>query len=294
MKRFFVAAVTIFTLFMGAAGAAAEGRIIIGIIPEVNLAKQMERYAPLCRYLGKEIGMQVGVKPLAHYGLIYEEMRDGKIDGGFFGSFVYVMTHARMGIEPVARPVTPDGISTYAGYTMVKKDSGIKGPKDMKGKTIALVDPATTAGYIAQKAYLRKHGIDIDRDMKIFWAGSHDAAVMALLNGQADVAGAKNNPVNRMKKEMKAVRDSVVVLDESPKPPVPENALAVRSNLDPKITEKVRKALLAMDRSAEGRAVLAQFGAARFIETKDSDYRSLYEMVKHLGIDLKTYSYVKK
>jgi phosphonate transport system substrate-binding protein len=273
---------------------SAEGRIIVGIVPEVNLAKQLDRYAPLCKYLGKKIGIEVGVKPFAHYGLIYEEMRDGKIGAGFFGSFVYVMTHARIGIEPIARPVTPEGISTYAGYTFVRKDSGIRGPKDMKGKTIALVDPATTAGYIAQKEYLKKHGLDIDKDMKIFWAGSHDAALMAVMNKQADVGGAKNNAVNKIMKDNRAVGDLIAVLDESPKPPVPENALAVSKEMQPQLKEKIKKALLSMDKDAEGRVILQNFGASRFIETKDADYKSLYGTVKFLGIDLKTYSYKKQ
>lgn len=273
---------------------AAEGRIVIGIIPEVNLVKQMERYAPFCKALGKEVGMEVGVKPLANYGLIFEEMRDGKIDAGFFGSFVYGMTRSRIGIEPIARPVKADGVSTYTGLTIVRKDSGIKGPKDMKGKTIALVDPATTAGYLAQKAYFKREGLDIDKDVKIFWAGSHDAAAMAVFNKQADIAGAKNAVINRIRKENAAFNDAIVVLDESPKPPVPDGTLAVRKEMAPEVKEKLKKALLTLDQDKEGKEMLEKFGAVKFVETKDADYKSLYDLVKAVGIDLKTFPYKKQ
>ncbi|MBI5641602.1 MAG: phosphate/phosphite/phosphonate ABC transporter substrate-binding protein [Nitrospirae bacterium] len=270
----------------------AENRIIIGILPEINLAKQMEKYSPLCKYLGRQTGMEVGVKPLANYGLIYEELRDGKIDAGFFGSLVYGLTRARLGIEPVARPVRPDGVSTYAGYTFARKDSGIKGPKDMKGRRIALVDPATTAGYLAQKIYFKKHGIDIDKDVKIFWTGSHDAAAMAVFNKQADAGGAKNHPYNKIVKDTPSFGDAMQVLDDSPE--VPDNALAVKKAMDPKTREKLRNALLNMEKDKEGMQILKNFGAARFIETKDSDYKHLYEMAKEAGIDLKTYPYKKQ
>src|SRR3990172_6252902 len=167
MRKILFILAAVFVLLQTGLAAAAEERIIIGIIPEVNLTKQTERYAPLCKYIGRHIGMEVGVKPLSNYGLIFEEMRDGRIDAGFFGSFIYAIARARIGVEPLARPINPEGISTYAGYTLVRKDSGIKGPADMKGKTIALVDPATTAGYLAQKAYLKKNGLDLEKDMKI-------------------------------------------------------------------------------------------------------------------------------
>lgn len=293
MKRSFAAlCIGLVVLALFAGNALAADRIIIGIIPEVNLAKQMERYAPLCKFLGKEIGMEVGVKPLANYGLIYEELRDGKIDAGFFGSFVYGMTRARLGIEPLARPVKTDGVSTYAGLTFARKDSGIKGPKDAKGKTIALVDPATTAGYLAQKIYFKKNGVDIDKDVKIFWTGSHDAAANAVLNKQADMGGAKNHPVNKIAKENASFKDTVQILDESPS--VPDNALAVKKGLDPKVKEKIRNTLLDMGKTHEGAEILKKFGAAKFIETKDSDYKNLYDMAKEAGIDLKTFPYKKQ
>lgn len=294
MKRLMVVAcisVLAFCMFCGAA-FAAEGKLIIGIIPEVDLTKQMERYTPMVRYLGKQIGMEVGVKPLANYGLIYEELRDGKIDAGFFGSFVYGMTRARLGIEPVARPVRPDGVSTYAGLLFTRKDSGIKTVKDMKGKTIALVDPATTAGYLAQKVYFKKHGIDMEKDLKIFWAGSHDAAAKAVFKKQADVGGAKNHPFNKMSAEDPAFKEAMTVLNESST--VPDNVFAVKKGLDPKMKEKIRNVLDNMDKNSEGAEVLKKFGAAKFIATTDADYKNLYSMVKEAGLDLKTYPYKKQ
>ncbi len=285
--------ICIIALCIPAGGSeAADGKLIIGVIPEVNIVKQMERYSPLLKYLGKKIGMEVGVKPLANYGLIYEELRDGKIDAGFFGSFVYGMTHARIDIDPIALPVRPDGVSTYAGYTFVRNDSGIKGPKDMKGKTIALVDPATTAGYLAQKVYFKKHGLDIDKDVKIFWAGSHDAAAMAVFNKRADMGGAKNHPFNKIASENPAFKKAMVILDESPS--VPDNVLAVKKGTDAKLKEKIRSVLISMDKDSEGSEVLKNFGAAKFIVTNDADYKNLYIMTKEAGIDLKTFPYKKQ
>ena len=276
-----------------AAVAASNGKVVIAIIPEMNLVKQMERFTPLGRYLEKKTGLTVEIKPLSNYGMLYEEIRDGNVDAGFFGSFVYAMTRARTGIEPLVRPVQPDGKSTYTGLLFVRKDSGIKKPADMRGRTIALVDPATTGGYIAQKEYLLNHGINLDKDLKIHWSINHEAAIRAVLNKQADIGGAKDTVVRKFRKENRVFDANVDIVNENPKNGVPDNTLAVRKGLDPAIREKLKKTLLAMHSTPDGAAVLAKFGATRFIVTRDDEFRPIYNMVRHMKIDLKSYSYRK-
>jgi len=273
--------------------SAARQKIIIAIIPETNLIKQMERFTPLCRYLESKTGLEVDVRPMSNYGQIYEEMRDGNIDAGFFGSFVYVMTRARIGIEPLVRPVDSGEKSTYTGLTFVRKDSGIRGPADMKGKTIALADPATTAGYIAQREYLKNHGIDLDKDLNIYWAGSHDAAIKAVLLGQAQIGGAKDTIVRKAQKANRVFDATAAIIDETPRKGVPDNTFAVRKGLDRKIAAKLKKVLLGMQSDPEGKKVLARFGAVRFIPTIDDDFKLLYKLVTHLNIDLQSYPYRK-
>jgi phosphonate transport system substrate-binding protein len=293
MRKTCILLASVLLLVSGVVGTAmaVPEKVVIGIIPEVNLVKQMDRYTPLIKYLTRKTGMEIIATPVSTYGRIYEKMRDNEIDAGFFGSFVYTMTRARIGIEPLVRPQKANGVSTYAGMTFVRKDSGIRRPEDMRGKTIALVDPSTTGGYIAQKEYLDNHGIDLDRDLKIIWVGNHDEVVTTVMKGEAQIGGAKNNVVNKIRKENAAFDKTLTILDETPKRQVPENTLAVRKGLKPETVAKLKNTLLKMHQDPEGQRVLAKFGAARFIPTSDADYASLYELVRHLKIDLATYPY---
>jgi ABC-type phosphate/phosphonate transport system substrate-binding protein len=77
------------------------------------------------------------------------------------------------------------------------------------------------------------------------------------------------------------------VLAESPE--VPSNGLAVRRDLNPAIKLRLKTLLLGLPETEEGRKVLKNFGALKFIETTDSDYTVLYNMINELGIDLQTY-----
>ncbi len=288
-----ITALLFYLVFSSAASAAQTVKLIIAVVPEVNLVKQMERFIPLSDYLDKKTGMDVEIKPLASYGQLYEELRDGKIDGGFFGSLVYCITHARIGIIPIARPVQPGGKSTYTGLLFVRKDANIKKPSDMKGKTIALADPATTGGYLAQKEYLANNGINLDKDMKILWTGSHESAIQAVLSNQAEIGGAKSTVASKYRKGNRVFDTVLDIVNETPKKGVPDNALAVRKGLDPAKRDLLMKALLEMNSDPEGKKVLEKFGAIKFIQTTDADFKPIYKLVRHLKLDLTTYPYKK-
>ncbi len=72
-------------------------------------------------------------------------------------------------------------------------------------------------------------------------------------------------------------------------PDVPENGLAVRKDLDGTIKEELKQSLLTMHETAEGQKVLKDFGANKFIETRDEDYEPVYKYAREIDLDLQTY-----
>lgn len=279
-------------------GAEDTGQLINGektlrlvLVPEQNVFEQRRRYRYIAEYLSRKMEMNVTIEIMANYGETTDAFIDGSADAGFFGSFSYVLTHVKAGVEPIARPVWLDGSSTYRGYILVRKDSGIGTVKDMKNRSLVLVDKATTAGYIFQLFYFNYYGIPDLEDYfsRISYAGSHDAAAWAVYTGEVDIGGAKNHIFNRMQDEYPDFRQQMTVLAESPE--VPSNGLAVRKDLNPSIKLRLKSLLLTLHEAAEGREVLKNFGALKFIETTDQDYKALYSMVQQLGISLEEYSY---
>jgi len=269
----------------------AEPKLLLGLIPEMNVFKQKERFRPLGDYLAKKTGMEVQFTILSRYGDIIDRFTAAKMDGAFFGSFTGALAIDKLGVEPIARPVNLDNSSTYHGHIFVRKDSGIRSVQDMKGKKIAFVDRATTAGYIFPLAFLRENGI---KDIKTFFSeyfftGSHDAAIDAVLDKKADIGAVKHSMYDRMRKEDPRIDEEILILADSP--PVPSNGLCVRKDLDAALKKRLKDALLNLHTEPEGQAVLKQFGAIKFIETSKDDYQPVFEMLKKAGIDIKTYNY---
>ncbi|GAB4388369.1 MAG: hypothetical protein Kow0025_07220 [Thermodesulfovibrionales bacterium] len=272
----------------------SEKALLIGLIPEQNLFKQLDRYKPLAAYLSKHVGVKVDLIVLPRYGNILDNFVSSGMDGAFFGSFTYALAHARLGVEVLARPENLDGSSTYHGFIFVRRDSGIRELRDMRGKRFAMVDKATTAGYLLPMAYFRSGGV---RDFssflgEVYFTGTHEDAIYDVLNGRADIGAAKNTVYKRVADSDSRIMEQLVIVAKSPD--VPENALAVRSDLAEGIKRGLKEALLTMDQTPEGQYVLQQFGAARFIETTDGDYSPVFQYARQAGLDLSRYDYVNR
>ncbi len=268
--------------------------ILIGLIPEQNIFKQIERYEPLANYLGGKLGTEIKLKVLARYGNIVNNFVSLGMDGAFFGSFSYALAQRKLGVQVLARPEGLDGSSTYHGLIFVRKDSRIRSIKEMKGKRFVFVDKATTAGYLLPLAYFKKRGI---KDYKayfneIYFSGTHEDAIHDVLSKKADIGAAKNSVFERMAQADPRVRLELEILEKSPD--VPENALAVRNNLDSSMKKAIQETLLNMHNDPAGKTVLKNFGARKFIQTTDKDYDPVFAYAREIKLDLALYDYMNE
>jgi len=284
--------ILLLTFFIPSARALEEEKgLVIGLLPEMNVFKQRQRFEPLAAYLSKNLGIPVRLTMLSRYGNVIERIKAEKVDGAFLGSFTGALAISQLNVIPLARPINMDGTSTYYGQIFTKKNSNIKTVSDMKGKSLALVERATTAGYIFPLAWLKHQGVD-DLDSyfsRHFFVGSHDGAIDAVLNDKADIGAAKNTIYDQMRKSNPRIDAELTVLAASPR--VPSNGLCVLETLDEHYKQKLKSLLLNMHQDQEGLGVLKQLGAKRFVETGMEDYQPVLDMAAEAGIDLKRYNY---
>ena len=268
-----------------------EKTLVIGLIPEQNIFRQMERYEPLAKYLQSRTGYKINLVVLPRYGNIIDNFVSNGMDGAFFGSFTYTLAHARLGVEVIARPENLEGISTYHGMIFVRKDSGIRTADDMKGKRFAFVDKATTAGYLLPLEYFHENGISQFKSFfrETYFAGTHEDAIYDVLNKKADVGAAKNTIFDRLLKGDDKLARDLLILQRSPE--VPENSLALRKDIGGEIRDRLKEALLNMHYDEKGKAVLKEFGARRFIPTTEEDFEPVLRYAKEIHLNLYSYDY---
>lgn len=273
-------------------GGDATPVLHIGLIPERNLFKQLDHYQPLAEYLGRKTGVTIKLKPLTRYGNIIENFVSAGLDAAFFGSFTYTLAHARLGVKVIARPLSDTGSSTYHGLIMVRRDSGIRTIEDMRGKSFAFVDKATTAGYLLPLAYFKRNGVDDYKSFlrETYFAGTHEDVILDVLNKRVDIGAAKNTVFDELAQKDKRLLDELLILERSAD--VPENGLALSEALPENIRAAIKATLLNMHNDPDGLRILKQFGARRFIETQEIDYANVFQLARDAGLDLRTYDYL--
>jgi phosphonate transport system substrate-binding protein len=270
-----------------------KNTLLIGLVPERNIFSQIKLYKPITDYLSTKIGVKVNLKVMTRYGNIVDNFVPLGLDGAFFGSFSYVLAHRKIGVEVLARPEGLDGSSVYHGIIFVRRDSGIKNVRGMKGKRFAFVDEATTAGFLFPLVYFKKQGIQDYRTYfkEVYFAGTHKEAIYDVLNKRADIAAAKNTVYQALVGEKgKRARLELKILTRSAD--VPENALAMKKDLEPSIRRAFQEALLNMHNDPVGQALLKNFGARKFVTTTEEEYEPVIEFARELNLDLVHYNYM--
>ena len=265
--------------------------IKIGLIPEQNLFEQKKRYAPLFDYLSAELGVVFESHILSRYGNIVDNFNELGLDGAFMGSFTGALAIQKLGVEPLVRPQHVNGTSTYFGLVFARKGSGLGSAESLRGKRMVFVDRATTAGYLLPLAYFKKIGISDYKNWfdEFYFSGTHEDAIMDVLNGLADVGAAKNTVYENLVLKDLNHMDKLEILATSP--PVPSNALLVKSTFPADFKILLRNKLLTMDQSASGRKALAEINSTKFVETTVADYQPVLDYATSIGINLAEYDY---
>ena len=164
--------------------------LVFASIPDENAAQVTERYGDFIAYLSREIGVPVKLRIAGDYAAVIEGQRAEQIHVAYYGPASYA--RARMiGVKttPFAIEVNKGGVKGYYSVFYVKANSPFQKIEDLKGKSIALVDPNSTSGNNVPRYAMDKMGIKPDEFFgKVVYSGSHTNAVMALSQGTVDVA----------------------------------------------------------------------------------------------------------
>ncbi|MBX9932484.1 MAG: phosphonate ABC transporter substrate-binding protein [Methylobacterium sp.] len=268
--------------------------LTLAVIPVENATGTTDRYAQLTEYLTKQLGVPVKLRVANDYAAVIEGQRAGNIQIGFYGPASFaraVMTGVK--IEPMVNQKHGNGASGYYSVIYVRADSPYKRIEDLKGKNLALVDPNSTSGNQAPRFFLQKAGIEIDKFFgKTVYAGSHENAVLALVQGTADAAANLWNSETDTVVSRMATKGMLKKADGSPMGQadfrvifksefLPEGPFAVLASLPDDLKAKIRQAFVdlpkadkaAFDRLSDGKDL-------DFTAVTLKDYQPIIEMLK--------------
>jgi len=203
-------------------------------------------------------------------------MEAEKVDIGSFSPFAYVDAMTGGKIKIIAQSIL-DYSAFYKGLIITRKDSGITGLADLKGKRFAFVDPKSASGYVYPRAMLIEKGFDPDKFFKeTVFSGGHDKVIIAVLEGKVEAGAIYDGALAIAKGKGLKTEDLTTITSTDP---IPHDAIVVRSDLDDVTAKKIQKALIDLEKTEEGKKVIA---------------KSKKKLTGHILADDKTFDVVRR
>lgn len=258
-----------------------EKPLIMAFTPSRDPTALQEAADAFVAAVARLSGVPVRAQVASDYAGVVEALRSRRVDLAFVHPVGYVLARREAGCEILVRDVW-QGKTAYTARFYVRKASGITRVEELRGRTIAFVDPASSSGYIYPMVFLIKRGLVRDRDPKTFFkdalfAGTHEAALRALLQGRVDSAASFDSAPEIHLKDL-ALIAQLAVVGETPE--IPEAGICARPGLPAAAIQAVKRALLAM-KKPEHAAVLKQiYDIDGFVEARDADYEPVREALE--------------
>jgi len=212
-------------------------------------------------------------------------MRAGRADMAWFGAKTYIQAAELADAEAFAAGIIKGkGSASYSVYFIVPKDSLItKFTKEqLTGKGLALNHIGSTSGDLVPRYELKKIGLDTTNKQHfkfVQYAGSHDAAIMAVINKHADFAGVSSRNFNARVNDGTLNPEEVRIIYSAYVPPPP---LAYSKRLSQEVRDKVKAAVLQAHKYGE----IGGYGGSmeKYISVEDKDFDELRKMNEVMGL----------
>ena len=239
-------------------------------------------YKALIIITEKLTGFSIETIKVTDYNSAVEAMRAGRAHIAWYGGKTYIKAAEIADAEAFAAGVRPgETNANYYAYFVVKNDSKLKNFKDVEGKVLALNSIGSTSGDLIPQVELSKINLSIrnkNHFKKVYYAGSHDACLLSVLNKQADVCGMSSRNFEARLKDKTFMMHQVRIIHKSS--PVPPPPLAYSKNIPLEDRNKIKKAIL----EAHKHGAVGGYGGqmSHYMEVKDSDYDVLRDVVNLL------------
>lgn len=270
-------------LFLTAHPAQSQEPLKLCVHPYLSASELVKRYTPLAEYLGRQLGRPVMAEIGSSYDTHIHKIANGIVDIAFMGPASYVKLTSQYGKRQLLAAFKTKEGKFFHGHIMVRKDSPITSLAQLKGKRFVFGDRASTLSHIVPRHMLLKAGIDVKQFSQVSYVANHDNIALGILAGTFDAGAVKEEVF--LQYEPQGLRS----LARSA--PITDHVFIARDNLPKETVQALRKALLHLSNSAEGRQIISGMrnDVIDLVPADDRDFdvlRVIMDEMKVAGVDL--------
>jgi len=246
----------------------------LAVHPLHNPIKLAEAYQPLIDYLNQHISDARFELEASRDYQAYEIKFRAREPEFLLPNPWHTLEAMKVGYQVIAMAGDADD---FKGIFIVRKNSNIRSPSDLKGKVISYPSHTALAACIMPQYYLYTHGIDINRDVENRYVGSQESSIMNVYLGES-AAGATWPPPWRLFQSDHPIQAAdLKVIWETPA--LMNNSVMIRNDIPTTVRDRVRTLLLSLAETSEGRTILSGMATTRFHAANDTSYDRVRDYV---------------
>jgi phosphonate transport system substrate-binding protein len=258
--------------------------IRFGVGPVLPTPKETrEAFMPFFEHLADELGYEdFELQETTEWAGIGVALASGQVDVAWMGPWGYVLARDQnQGIHAIAT-VKYNDEPIYYSIIIARPDHGIENwPEDAEGMSLTLADTGSTSGWLIPMYHFQEVW---DLDPEEFFSefsegGSHTAQKTAVVEGHVDLASDFNRHRDAMIESGAIEPDATEIVWQSD--PLPNDAIAVRPELDEEVVAELQELLAGMDK-AQAESLLPQ-NYTGFVKASHADYEMVEDAGKALG-----------
>lgn len=255
---------------------------VLAVHPLHNPKKLFETYQPLVDHLNTRVpGVRLRLEASSSYADFERKLAARQVAFALPNPYQTLQSlqhgyrvFAKMGDD-----------ADFRGVILVRRDSGIRNPRDLAGKAMSFPAPTALAAAMLPQWYLHANGLDVRRELKAVYVGSQESSIMNVAMGRTAAGATWPPPWRAFQKTHPELAAMLEVRWQTE--PLLNNALVARDDVPTATVDAVRTQLLALSDGPEGRAILARMELARFEAASDLTYRPVARFVERFERELR-------
>lgn len=255
---------------------------LLGVHPLHNPQLLFERYQPLVDYLNRALPeVDIRLEASRDYPSYDQKL--------FSGRFELALPNPYQTIEAVDRGyrvfAKMGNDDDFRGIWLVRRDSGIERPADLKGHAVSYPAPSALAATMLPQWFLKQQGVNVLADLDNRYVGSQESSILNVLRGQV-AAGATWPPPWRAfqrKHPEQAAELRVAWRTDS----LPNNSLVARGDVPEQRVQRLRRLLVELHTHDEGRAILGNMENPFFAAADNATYAPVRAFIARFRAELR-------
>ena len=263
--------------------------IVWSFVPSGEMERVAAGAQSVADLLHQETGLYFKTNVATEYAGVIEAMCSNppKAQMSSLATFAYILA-AQKGCAEAELISVRNGAPYYNGQIIVRADSGITEISQLKGKTFCRPEPLSTSGWIIPMLTMRAAGLNPDTDLaQIVDAGSHDAVVTAVYDGQCDAGATYVDARTRIEGDKPDVMEKVNVIAISA--PIPNDGVQYVPSFPRELRDAINAAIIKLAQTEEGKAAL---GTAYQWSALEPHYDNFYDPFRQVldasGVDVES------